>query len=589
MNARRFLTGLTLLSTAFSVSCLGDRVVAPDELLPPVLAIDRLTIQLFRFARGRQVEADTVRITNNGEGALGTVEIVGGVDYITTARRGWLRATLENVGNDEALLILEPTYALDEQDAADVAEVVLKARGSTDLKRVKVVARTLRGATFEFSVSPLAFAAVPGDPSSTQRFTVRNGGNGTLQIHEPTLRYKGPTTGWLSFGLSGGTETAPEYLIQADPGTLGGGLYEAFLVFESPLGEDTRAETDSVNIQLNIGQPVLAVSTSALAFTVFRGAEDPPPQTIFLSNSGEGAFSTLGALELGEVTYEAGQEGWLDVSLEAAQVTVGALTSGLDAGSYEATFPLTSDQGGTKTVEVTLAVEAPVLTPSSRSISFGLVEGDTDPPSPQTVGLTNTGSGTFAALGDISLGAFDPGVLWVNAQLQDQEVVLTPTAEATALPSGTYTTRLPIESTNGGSDTLSVTLGVSRGLDPPRMSLSSTDIDFSAVAGGASPAPQVVQISNSGGGVLGTITTGAVDYHTAPAGWLSATVADSTLTLTATTGALGDGAHRATVTVTSVFGGNENVDVTFTIGSPILTASAVSAPSPTRARETLAV
>ena len=576
MNVQRFLVGLALGATAFAAACLDERIVAPDDLLPPVLAIDRPTVQLFRFARGRQVEADTVRITNNGEGPLGTVEQVGGVDYITTARTGWLKTTIVNVRKDEALLILEPTYAEDEQDEADVAEVVLRGQGSLELKRVKVIARTLRGASFEFSVSPVAFAAVPGDPAMTQRLTVRNGGNGTLLIHPPAVRFRGSATGWLTLELSGGTESAPGYEVHADPGSLGGGLFEAFLVFESPAAEETRAKADSVSVLLNIGQPALRVSTSTLSFSVTRGAADPPPQSVLLSNSGEGAFSALGTLEAGEVTYEDGVDGWLEVSLGETEVHVAAKTAGIDAGHYGAAFPLVSSNGGTRTIQVALSVEAPLLTPSSRTISFGRVDGDATAPPPQSVGIKNTGSGTFAALGTITLGSFVPVASWMGAELVGDSIILTPTGGSASLGPGDYMTRLPVRSEYGGSDTLSITLSVSRGLDPPDLALSATDIEFSAISGGGSPSPQEVRVSNAGGGTLGTLTLGTITYPGA-AGWLSASLAGTTITLTATTGALPDGSHFATLPVSSANGGGGTINVTFAVGAPVLTASATSA------------
>jgi hypothetical protein len=197
MTAWRLILGLAVSTTLLVASCLQDRVVAPEEHLPAVLAIDRPTVQLFRFALGRMVVADTVRITNNGEGTLGPIQQVGGVDY-QQGRAGWLRTRVVNLGADDALLILEPAYAEEEQSEADRAEVVLQGAGSPDLKRVTVYARTLRGASFEFSVSPLAFAAAPGDPPSSQTFTARNGGNGTLIVHEPTVHYGGMAAGWLS-------------------------------------------------------------------------------------------------------------------------------------------------------------------------------------------------------------------------------------------------------------------------------------------------------------------------------------------------------------------------------------------------------
>ncbi|MCJ7628007.1 MAG: hypothetical protein MUO50_06410, partial [Longimicrobiales bacterium] len=189
MKTSRFPTRLFAVVTLLFAACFGDNVVAPDEPLPPELAVDRPKVQLFRYAMGRSVISDTVRITNNGEGPLGQLRQVGGVDYLTTTRVGWLRTEVVNVAADEALLVLWPTYAEEQQTEDDVAEITLKGAGSSVLRAVTVSARTLAGARFEFSVSPLAFSAAPGDPPSSQRITVRNGGNGTLAIHPPTVEY----------------------------------------------------------------------------------------------------------------------------------------------------------------------------------------------------------------------------------------------------------------------------------------------------------------------------------------------------------------------------------------------------------------
>ncbi len=576
MSRAHLFPGLALMSAVFALSCLGDQLVAPDGDLPPLLAVDRPAVQLFRFARGRGVAADTVRITNNGEGVLGLVERVGGVDYITTSRTGWLRTTIVNVGANEAFLVLEPTYAEEEQDEADVAEVVLKARGTPELKRVRVIARTLRGARFEFSVSPLTFAAVPGDPELTQSLTVRNGGNGTLRIRPPAVHHGGGVDGWLSLTNVKGGETAPEYQIEADPSGLGGGLYEAFLVFESLPTEETRARSDSVSVQLNIGQPALGLSTSSLSFTGIRGGAAPPPQNVALANSGEGGFTALGALQVGAVVYQPGAAGWLEVTQEGALVRAISSIAGLEKGEYEAAFVVTSENGGSGTLQIFLAIEAPVLTPSKSTVSFGLKEGDTLPPPPQRIPLSNTGAGTLASLGQISLGTPVPAVSWLTAGLVGSEVLLTPTGPSLALGAGDYSTQLPVHSVNGGSNTLSVTLSVARGRDPPKLTLSAADVEFRGVAGDPSPSPQDIQLTNAGGGTLGTISLGSVTYE-GQGGWLSATLSATTVTLAATTGSLPAGSHRATVPVSSAQGGSAAIQVTLTLGSPVLTASSTSA------------
>jgi len=273
-----------------TLSCLRDRVVAPDSPLPAVLAVDRPTVQLFRFARGKLVPADTVQISNNGDGVLGPVERVGGVDY-RQGRSGWLQATVLNVDQNHALLILVPTYADEEQAQADTAVVVLKGAGAAELKRVTISARTLPGASFEFSVSPAAFTAAPGEPPAPQTLVVRNGGNGELEVRAPTIEYEGAATGWLSVAPAGGSQTAPAFSLQADPSGLPGGLHRAQLRFESLPTEETRALPATVPVQLNVGTPRLGVSTSALGFTRVYGETAPAAQTVLLTNAGAGSLA----------------------------------------------------------------------------------------------------------------------------------------------------------------------------------------------------------------------------------------------------------------------------------------------------------
>jgi hypothetical protein len=575
MKAWRLLVVLVLSALPLTASCFEDRVVGPEDVLPAVLAIDRPTVQLFRFARGRMVTADTVRISNNGEGTLGPVQQVGGVDY-REGRFGWLRTRVENVGPNEALLILEPTYAEEEQEEADWAEVVLRGAGSPDLKRVTVLARTLRGASFEFSVSPLAFAAAPGDPPSSQLFTVRNGGNGTLVVHSPRVQYQGPGVDWLTVSRAGGSDAAPLFQVWADQSGLAGGLYRAQLVFESMPQEETRARPASLEVLLDVGQPRLGLSSPTLGFTVVRGEAPPPPQSVRISNVGAGAFSSLGAVQLGSVTYGQGLTGWLGADLQDGQVKVRVDPQGLPARDHAATFHVQSENGGLRAVQVSLSVEAPVLTTSTRSLSFGMVKGQEGLPPSQVVSLSNTGSGTGTSLGDISLGSLMPEVAWVGASVQERSLTVTPTASAAVLPVGSHVTRIPIHSAFGGSDTVTVTLSVSPGTDEAVLALSASEVSFRGVRGDPSPPPHTVRISNAGGGNLGAVTLGAVQYSGA-AGWLSVSLADTALVLQAEMGSVPAGAHLATVPVSSAAGGSASVEVIFTVVSPVLTASASSA------------
>jgi hypothetical protein len=119
----------------------------------------------------------------------------------------------------------------------------------------------------------------------------------------------------------------------------------------------------------------------------------------------------------------------------------------------------------------------------------------------------------------------------------------------------------------------------------PSLSLSETDVAFSALAGAPAPAARTVAVSNSGDGTLSGLT--AVVAYTAgqPTGWLTAalsgTTAPSTLSLTAATNAIAPGSYGATVTVAGTTGGTRTVNVTLAVEAG--TAPSIVVTSPTRA------
>src|SRR5205823_3274063 len=93
------------------------------------------------------------------------------------------------------------------------------------------------------------------------------------------------------------------------------------------------------------------------------------------------------------------------------------------------------------------------------------------------------------------------------------------------------------------------------------IAVSPTSVSFSATQGGANPAPQTVNITNSGGGTLSGLVTGTISYGAGqPTGWLAAVLdqpdAPTSLTLRATTGSYVQGTYRATFPVISSVASN---------------------------------
>jgi hypothetical protein len=131
----------------------------------------------------------------------------------------------------------------------------------------------------------------------------------------------------------------------------------------------------------------------------------------------------------------------------------------------------------------------------------------------------------------------------------------------------------------GDADTLLLTVLVQ---GSPAIGLNPTAVPFVATAGGSSPAPQTVSVTNVGIGVLNGLST-SIAYGVGASGWLTAglsgTTAPATLTLTPTLGSLAPSTYTATVTVSSSLGGvaSQAVNVTFQV-NPGVPASVIVTP-----------
>ena len=554
--------------------CFTDKVVRPTDPLPAVIALDKPAIQFVRFALGRQVVADTIRVSNNGEANLGTVSVDPAIDYVTRQRTGWLHTSVVNQ-NGTGLLILQPAYLDTAGAPPDTARILVRASGATQSRFVTIVARTLPGARFEFSTNPVTFATVPGGPSKlTQTFTVRNGGNGDLPIRSPRIGYQGAGAGWLAaIPAPGGTAVPPSFQLVATPRPLPSGLHQAWVVFASPPADPVRAPADSFAAQLRIGSPHLGISSRVVSFVAIRGGAQTAPQVVTLANTGEGTLPSLGTIRLDPPVYQTGAADWLTAGLVNGVVTLAAAPGTVGAGSYLASVPIVSEFGGSLDLQAALEVRLPGLSLSPRTVSFNATAGGQSPAS-RTARVGNSGSGTLATLGPLSAGPVsfgrnEPGG-WLVAAIADSTVTLTPTLGA--LLAGIYTATIPVASRNGGGDVISAIFTVARAGDPPAVALSTAAIGFSGVRGDPDPLPETVLVANTGGGTLGTIGVGAVS-----AGWITARAVGGNIEIRATVGLLSAGTHTGTVGLTTQNGGNASVAVSLTVGLPVLTLSATTA------------
>ena len=107
----------------------------------------------------------------------------------------------------------------------------------------------------------------------------------------------------------------------------------------------------------------LVLSSPTASFTASVGANNPPSQTVTVSATG-----VVGALSVGAVSYGAGASGWLAVNVSGidapALVVLAPNATGLAAGTYTATVPVTATNAANspQLITVTLTV-TPVTTP----------------------------------------------------------------------------------------------------------------------------------------------------------------------------------------------------------------------------------
>lgn len=173
--------------------------------------------------------------------------------------------------------------------------------------------------------------------------------------------------------------------------------------------------------------------------------------------------------------------------------------------------------------------------------------------------------GAASSLNDFPIdqsGAFRPGrpVTWVSAD--PSIATVDDTGGLVGVSAGTVTITATVDGIQGSAR---VRVGTQ-----PAISLAASTATFNAQAGQASPPPQTVAITNSGGLSLTGLTFGTVQYSGSQQNWLlpalSSAIAPATLTLTPlTTGIFTAGTYTATLPITSTVAGNSPQSITVTL------------------------
>lgn len=208
---------------------------------------------------------------------------------------------------------------------------------------------------------------------------------------------------------------------------------------------------------------------------------------------------------------------------------------------------------------------------SPSTISFNDTVGSASPGA-QSVAVSTDGQATVTGLkATVNFGSGTGG--WLAVALSDTvaPATMTVTPSITGLTAGTYQATVTI--TGNGANDLDVPVSFAVAPQPP-VSIVATPaaVSFNDTTGTSNPGAQTVAITKDGTRPL-TGLKATINFASGAAGWLTATLSDTTapatLTLAAKNAGLNAATYRATVSLTSTTAGvaPESVSVTYALSA----------------------
>ncbi len=259
---------------------------------------------------------------------------------------------------------------------------------------------------------------------------------------------------WLKVSPTSGTSTGQinEHLVAVDKTgmTAKEEGYEAKIVISSPDACNSPQEVKAVLNLTKEPPPEISVIPRELKFVSSIGGQNPSPQTIKIRNSGQ---QTLNYTIVDDAA-------WLEVSPSSGSSTGGENThsvsvniSGLATGTYSGTVTVSDPNAvnNPQTVSVTLEIGTappPTIAVRPSSLRFeGRIGGQN--PSPQSIGVRNSGQGTLNYVIDDNAAWLD--VYPSSGTSSGQENGHTVNVNISGLSVGTYTARVTISSSGASN------------------------------------------------------------------------------------------------------------------------------------------
>ena len=228
-----------------------------------------------------------------------------------------------------------------------------------------------------------------------------------------------------------------------------------------------------------------------------------------------------------------------------------------------------SNSGGEDAINIFVAPPGspPTISISRPQLQFSYTQGGAAPTA-QTVAVSNSGGGTLASYTFASAA-------WLSVSAVSGGFAVS--VNPSGLSTGTYTSTISVSASGATNSpqTISVTMTVTAPTPvSPSIALSPTQASFAYTAGGLTPVPRSISISNAGGGTLSWSAS-------SNASWLTATpsgTAPSTLTLSVNPAGLNPNTYNGAVAVTAAGASNspQTISVTLTVSAPAPTVIVTS-------------
>jgi hypothetical protein len=297
--------------------------------------------------------------------------------------------------------------------------------------------------------------------------------------------------------------------------------------------------------------PLICCNPKSFSFSATEGDSNPAAETLEISNSGVDTIDwTLGddAGWLSENPTSGSSTGELDtvdVSVDIAEMSTGNYSANIII-----TAPGAVNSPWTVPVSLHIGSSTPEISLNPESLSFTAVEGGSNP-APETLEIWNSGVDRldWSLSDDADWLSEDPTG---GSSIGEHDTVVL-SVDIAGMSVGAYSADINITADGAHNSPQTVPISLHIGTAAPVIAFSPKSLSFTAVEGGSNPAPETLEIWNSGVDTLHwTLSDDAAWLSENPTSGSSTGTNDTTVvTVSVNATGMSAGNYSASITVTA--------------------------------------